>query len=140
MRACLQWPVSRAAAAVLFLFAGCSLFRLTPQQQAAQVEPVLTAAGFRTFPADTPEKVAHLQKLPPLKLTPRPHNGQTQYAYADPYSCTCLYVGDEQAFQRYQQLALEQNIAREQREAAMRNDDAATQMQADFWGPFGPWF
>lgn len=126
--------------AVLLVLAGCSLFRVTPQQQAAQVEPVLAAAGFRILPADTPEKVAHLQKLPPLKLTPRQHNGQIQYAYADPYSCTCLYVGDEQAFQTYQRLALEQNIANEQREAAMLNEDAATQMQMDFWGPFGPWF
>ena len=140
MRALLQWSASKTATAVLLLLAGCSLFRVTPQQQAAQVEPVLAAAGFRILPADTPEKLAHLQKLPPLKLTPRQHNGQIQYAYADPYSCTCLYVGDEQAYQKYQRLALEQNIAHEQQEAAMLNEDAATQMQADFWGPFGPVF
>ena len=140
MRARPQWSVPRTAALVILVLTGCSLFRLTPQQQAAQVEPVLAAAGFRILPADTPEKLAHLQKLPPLKLTPRQHNGQIQYAYADPYSCTCLYVGDEKAFQKYQQLALEQKIADEQRQAAMMNEDAATQMQADFWGPFGPWF
>jgi len=140
MRAFLQWSAYQTATALLLLLAGCSLFRVTPQQQAAQVEPVLAAAGFRILPADTPEKLAHLQKLPPLKLTPRQHNGQIQYAYADPYSCTCLYVGDEQAYQKYQRLALEQNIAHEQQEAAMLNEDAATQMQADFWGPFGPVF
>jgi len=140
MRVLSQSSASRPVAAALLLLAGCSLFRVTPQQQAAQVEPVLAAAGFRILPADTPEKLAHLRKLPPLKLTPRQHDGQLHYAYADPYSCTCLYVGDEPAFQRYQRLALEQKIADEQREAAMMNEDAASQIQADFWGPFGPSF
>lgn len=133
--------ISRATVSVaILLCAGCSLFRLSPQQQADQTEPVLAAAGFRMLPADTPEKLAHLKKLPPLKLTPRDHNGQVRYAYADPYSCTCLYVGDEQAFQQYQRMALEKHIAEEQRQAAMMNEDAAAQMQMDFWGPFGPWF
>ena len=127
-------------AAAIGLLAGCSLFRLSPQQQAAQVEPILAAAGFQMLPADTPEKLAHLQKLPALKLTPRQHKGQLQYAYADPYSCNCLYVGDEAAYQQYQRLAIQKNIADEQREAAMMNQDAATEMQMDFWGPFGPGF
>lgn len=141
MRALAHWSPSRTAAtAAILLLAGCSLFRLSPQEQAAEVEPLLAAAGFRMLPADTPQKVAHLQKLPPLKLTPRLHNGQVRYAYADPYSCTCMYVGDEQAFQQYQRLALEKNIADEQRAAAMMNEDAAAEMQMDFWGPFGPWF
>jgi hypothetical protein len=128
------------AVAATVLLAGCSLFRLSPQQQAAQVEPVLAAAGFRMLPADTPEKLAHLQKLPPLKLTPRMHKGQVRYAYADPYACQCLYVGDEQAYQQYQRLAIEQNIAAEQQQAALMNQDTAAEMEMDFWGPFGPWF
>jgi hypothetical protein len=129
-----------AAALVVLTAAGCSLFRLSPQEEAAQVEPLLAAAGFRALPADTSEKLAHLQKLPPLKLTPRMHKGQLRYGYADPYSCNCLYVGDQQAYQEYQRLALQKNIADEQREAAMMNQDAAAEMQMDFWGPFGPWF
>lgn len=133
-------PLTSCAVAATVLLAGCSLFRLSPQQQAAQVEPVLAAAGFRMLPADTPEKLAHLQKLPPLKLTPRMHKGQVRYAYADPYTCQCLYVGDEQAYQQYQRLAIEQNIAAEQQQAAMMNQDTAAEMQMDFWGPFGPWF
>jgi len=133
--------LSRAiVTAAIFFCAGCSLFQLSPQQQADQTEPLLAAAGFRMLPADTPEKVAHLKKLPPLKLTPRQHNGQVRYAYADPYSCLCLYVGDEQAFQAYQRMALEKHIADEQRQAAMMNEDVAAQMQMDFWGPFGPYF
>ena len=129
------------AAGALVLVAGCSLFRLSPQQQAAQVEPILAAAGFRMLPADTPEKAQHLQTLPPLKLTPRKRKGQLQYAYADPYSCHCLYVGDEQAYQQYQRLSLEKNLADEERQAAMLNQDAAAEMDAvDFWGPFGTAF
>ena len=136
------WLTRRAlAAATLLLLAGCSLFRLSPQQRAAQVEPMLAAAGFRMLPADTPEKAEHLQKLPPLKLTPRKHKGQVQYAYADPYSCHCLYVGDEQAYQQYQRLSLEKNLADEERQAAMMNQAAAAEMDSvDFWGPFGTGF
>jgi hypothetical protein len=130
-----------AAAVTLLLLTGCSLLRLSPPQRAAQVEPVLAAAGFRRLPADTPEKVAHLQKLPPLKLTPRKHKGQLQYAYADPYACHCLYVGDEQAYQQYQRLSLEKNLADEERQAAMANQAAAAEMDSvDFWGPFGTGF
>ena len=136
-----MWFARRGVAATLLLLAGCSLFRLSPQQRAAQVEPLLAAAGFRMLPADTPEKVAHLQKLTPLKLTPRKHQGQLQYAYADPYACHCLYVGDEAAYRQYQRLALEKKVADEERQAAMMDQAAAAEMDAvDFWGPFGTGF
>ncbi|HVO23267.1 MAG TPA: hypothetical protein VMW56_06525 [Candidatus Margulisiibacteriota bacterium] len=136
-----NWFTRHGSAAGFLLLAGCSLFRLSPQQRAAQVEPMLAAAGFRMLAADTPEKAAHLHKLPPLKLTPRKHNGQVQYAYADPFACHCLYVGNEQAYQQYQRLALDNKIADEERQAAMMNQTAATEMDAvDFWGPFAPAF
>jgi len=38
-------------------------------------EHVLAAAGFHMLLADTPERVAELQSLPPRKLMSRPDNG-----------------------------------------------------------------
>jgi hypothetical protein len=34
--------------------------------------------------------------------------------YADPEVCTCLYVGDERQYQKYQELRIQKGIAEEQ--------------------------
>src|SRR5262249_22026606 len=82
-----------------------------------------------------PKRQAHLQTLTPLKLVPhtRSSDGKLLYVYADPKGCQCLYVGDEAAYQRYRQLALQQKIAQEQMVAAQMNADAA--MDWGLWAP-----
>src|SRR5271167_963006 len=40
----------------------------TPQEQAADIDPMLQAAGFSALPATTPAQEARLQALPTLKL------------------------------------------------------------------------
>jgi hypothetical protein len=135
----LQAGVALVSAAVLL--AGCSLFHESPKEQAEQVEPLLSAAGFRMKLADTPEKMDHLKTLPALKLVPHQKDGKTFYGYADPYACKCLYVGDQAAYQAYQKLAVQKQIATEQRQAAMMNEDAASDWaMGGFWGPFGPFY
>lgn len=37
----------------------------TPQQKIAGKEDILTAAGFKFLPANTPQRVASLRQLPP---------------------------------------------------------------------------
>ena len=71
---------------------GCAAIRT---HQTAETEQVLAAAGFQVKPADTPEKLAHLQTLTPRKVVRYTRDGQLQYAYADPDTCKCVYVGDE---------------------------------------------
>ena len=44
-----------------------------------------------------------------------------------------MYYGNEQAYQNYRRLAIEQNIANEQYMAARMNEDAAMD-----WGAWGP--
>lgn len=85
-------------------------------------------------PADTPEKLAHLQTLTPRKVVRYTRDGQPQYVYADPETCKCLYVGDEQRYQKYQELSLQKQIADEQMSAAQTNWDASMN-----WGASGPW-
>jgi hypothetical protein len=122
-----------------FALAGCAWLQ---NMEADDTEQVLSAAGFQMKPADTPEKLAHLQTLTQRKLVPHERDGRLYYVYADANHCKCLYVGTEQAYQRYQKFALEKQIANEQREAAQMNMDAA--MDWNMWGPwgtggFGPW-
>src|SRR5436190_15192502 len=111
MRRSAEWWMHIAVPVAFIVFAGCSLFRLSPQEKADRLEPLLIAAGFRVLSADTPAKLAHLQTLPSLTLTPRPHHGTPWYVYADPYVCQCMLVGDAHAYQDYQRLAVEKRIA-----------------------------
>ena len=61
-------------------------------------------------------------------------DGQLQYAYADPETCKCLYVGDEQRYQKFQELSLQKKIADERMSAAHANWEASM----NYWGVWGP--
>jgi hypothetical protein len=93
-------------------------------------EDMLSAAGFRMVPANTPERQQHLNSLPADKITPVVRDGITYYTFPDPKQ-NVLYVGQEPQYQKYQNLRLQQQMAQEQMEAAQMNDQA--------WGAWGPW-
>jgi hypothetical protein len=118
--------------------AGCSLLgRQTLQQHARYVEGMLSAAGFHTIPADTPEKLAHLKKLPSMKVNYYANKeGKLRYWFADPDYCQCLLLGDEGAYQKYENLRLQARIAQQQRETAEENYEASQQMQMNMMDPF----
>jgi Tfp pilus assembly PilM family ATPase len=119
------------ALALAVLVAGCAAIR---KEEAQSTESVLAAAGFRMKPADTPERLANLQAMRPRKIVPREKDGHVVYAYADPTGCRCLYVGDEAAYQRFQQLSIQKQLAQENMMAAQMNKDAA--LNWGLWGPF----
>ena len=75
--------------------------------------------------------------LTPRTLVTHPQGSDLRYVYADPEGCNCVYIGDEQAYQQYQKLAVEQRIADEARLTAQMNQDAA--MNWGMWGPY-PWW
>jgi hypothetical protein len=110
---------------------GCAAVRA---RRAADTEQVLAASGFQMKPADTPETLAHLLTLTPRKAVQYTRDGWPQFVYADPDTCKCLYVGDEQSYQKYQELSLQKQIADEQLAAAQANRDASMN-----WGIWGPW-
>jgi hypothetical protein len=105
--------------------AGCAAIQ---RSEAKDKEQLLVAAGFQAKPADTPEKVANLKTMPPRKLVSQAKDGKFVYSYADPDYCQCLYVGGPTEYSAYQRLAVQKEIAEEQREAAMD------------WGMWGPWW
>jgi hypothetical protein len=62
----------------------------------------LVGAGFQIEPADTLTSLQPADALPPLTVVPRTKDGHVVYAYADPYRCQCVYLGDEYAYRWYQ--------------------------------------
>lgn len=63
----------------------------------------LVAAGFVQRKADSPERIAALQSLPPHQFVVRNSNGSVKYLYADPIACDCIYVGGQRAYNQYRQ-------------------------------------
>jgi hypothetical protein len=103
---------------------GCAAIQ---RSEARDKEQLLAAAGFQAKPADTPEKLANLKTMPPRQLVSQVKDGNFVYSYADPDYCQCLYVGGPKEYSAYQHLAVEKEIAQEEREAAM---------DWDMWGPW----
>jgi len=98
-------------------------------------EDQLAAAGFLMKPANTPQRQQMLSHLPPHVFLIRASGNATHYVYADPLVCDCLYVGTQQAYDRYRSNQLAQHLASEQQLAALTYDDAAWSWNA--WGPWG---
>jgi hypothetical protein len=121
-----------ATLACLLVLAGCE----SPQERVTQREDRLAAAGFTARPANTPQRQAMLNTLPPHRFLQRVHGDTVTYVYADPLVCDCLYVGTQQAYDHYRLLMQQQKIADEQELAAEQYNDAAWDWGA--WGPWGP--
>ena len=100
-----------------------------------QKEDLLLASGFTIRPATTPQREALLHKLPAHHFVQRTKNGKAVFLYADPLVCDCLYVGTQQAYDRYRSNQLAQHLASEQQLAALTYDNAAWSWNA--WGPWG---
>lgn len=86
----------------------------TTAQIIGSKEDTLAAAGFILLPANTPQRLAELHKLPPNKFVTKIKGQTVQYAYADPVVCNCLYVGTQKAYGAYRQDVLARKIADEQ--------------------------
>ena len=108
----------------LLTLSGCASVR---EKEAADTGRLLTAAGFQQRLADSPERLAYLRTMPPLKLVARNKDAQVIYTFADPERCRCLYVGGAKEYAAYQQLAAQHEVRREV--------DAASEP----WGPWGSW-
>lgn len=130
-------PNTRAAArwllaALAIALAGCAAVQ---KRQAVQVQQMLAAAGFERKLADTPERLATLQRVvPQRKVFSIAATEGPRYVYADAEYCYCAYYGDQRAYARYQRMVIQQRLADEQDMAAQMGGDAAMS-----WGPWSPW-
>ena len=68
-----NWWIALVVVAVVSLtLAGCAALQ---KNNVTGVEGLLTRAGFRQMPADTPQKLAHLKSLPQNKIIRRTRHG-----------------------------------------------------------------
>ncbi|MPR13413.1 hypothetical protein [Microvirga tunisiensis] len=116
--------------AISLVLAACQ----TPQQAVQQKEDLLAASGFTLQPANSPKRIAAMNKLPPNKFVQQTSGGTVVYVYADPAGCQCVYFGNQTAWSNYRGAVFEKRLANEQQMTAMMNQDAF-----DF-GPWGPGF
>lgn len=116
-------------AVLIAMLSGCAT-KETPQQRAQRIEPMLAAAGFRAHPADSPAKLQNLQAMTPLKVRSTAKNGRVHYWFADPVSCRCLYTGDQNAYEHYQQPRQQQ---KQEAETEERTEDEEIDLEP--WGP-----
>jgi hypothetical protein len=115
-----------AMAGALFL-TGCA------GMGSANTTSLLTAAGFRARTPQTPKQQQMYAALPPYQVQRATVAGKgVFYVYKDE-KAGVAYVGREQEYQRYQQLAIQQQIAQNQIMAAEMEQQAAL----DWYGGFG---
>lgn len=78
-------------------------------------------------PADVPERIRDLERMPPPKLVARRQDANVTYTFADPYNCRCLYVGGAKEYSAYQRLAREKRAEEERLHVGVPADG--------LWGP-----
>ena len=83
---------------------------------------LLKAAGFRTHTA-AGGNVAYLYTLPAKKVVLNKYQDKPVYLVCtDPDSKQC-FLGDKAAYERYQQMAIQQSISEDQRNVMEERDD-----------------
>jgi hypothetical protein len=112
--------------ALLALMVGCA----TTNNNA----DLLSAAGFKRMPADTPKKQELLSTLTPGKLTLITWQGKQFYVQPDVPN-NLAFVGTPAEYQTYQQLRLARQLSNDNLMAAQMNQTAMMG-----WGPWGPGF
>ena len=114
----------------------------TPEQQAEQLEPMLSAAGFRILQADTPEHQQQLQSLVPLQVNYYiGKTGKMHYYMADPNYCKCMYIGSEHAYQQYEKIKLNEQFEEQEGEISRQNLEErqmeVMDLQEEMFNPYG---
>jgi hypothetical protein len=94
---------------------------------------LLTAAGFRAHTPQTPKQQQIYAALPAYHVERATVNGHVFYVYKDE-KAGVAYVGREQEYQRYHELAVQQQIAQNYYMAAEMDRAAAY----GWYGAYGP--
>jgi len=134
--------VTAAITSVVLLAQMYLAARSYAQQSMGQL---LISSGFNPTAATTPEMVKRLMSFPPNQFQLRQKNGRPYYVYADPSGCTCAYVGNVAAMNKYRASygALPPDTlsaggftkAEQDLITSMDNDDAGAQFNNDVFGP-----
>jgi hypothetical protein len=105
------------AAAFVAFGSGCSTTSTTRNS-----ENMLSAAGFKAIPANTPQREEHLRSLPADSLTVANLNGHNYFIFPDPAE-NVLFVGQQPQYQQYQRMRLDNQMALAQVNTISVDDD-----------------
>ena len=123
--------ITFAAGATALFVAACS------EMASSNTTSLLSAAGFRVRTPETPKQKEIYAALPAYKVERATVKGKTFYVFKDEKGGVA-YVGHEPEYQRYHQLAAQQQIAEEQSRADLMEGDVAMRWQRAF-GPEIVW-
>jgi len=118
-------PLALAAA----LLTGCAAIQ---QAEKNSTEQLLSAAGFKVLPADTPQKQAKLAELTPNKIARQIRGNNVYYLFPDDQN-QFVMVGDQAAYSKYQNLVVQQQISDQNMMAAQM------ETMPGMWGGWGYW-
>ena len=121
------------SAAIGFLLAGCATGPTNGSTATSQSD-LLRQSGFKLH-SDQDAHVAYIQTLPAKKVVLNKYQEKPVYMVCtDPAAKTC-FVGDQAAYDRYQQLAIQQSISEDRYKVQeQRWDPEAIQMWVDSQG------
>lgn len=106
----------------------------TQAWRVTQSEEDLAAAGFSMRGSIPPECQQAPLSLRPHHMALCMHGDRVLYAYADPMVCKCLYVGSQQAYDRFELYQEHRRMAQLVSARAQDYSGAAWN-----WGTWGPW-
>jgi hypothetical protein len=132
------WITAAGLIILSLVLVGCATMQAEQAQQTKTAEELLSAAGFKQIVPATPKLKARLQAMPQKQIFMASRGSKLFYVYADAAGCGCLYAGNQQQYQAYQQLAAQYRLAAMQYQAAQMNEAAA--MDWGEWGEAGPWY
>ena len=126
---------TRSILALVLLLPLTALLTNCASSGASYKEPMLSAAGFKVKTPETAQQIALYNQLPAYELQRGTHEGKTFYAYKDEKQGVA-YVGNEEQYQKYQQIATQRRIANDQRQAAEMNRNLAY----GWYGAYRPYY
>ena len=115
---------------LVIVLSGCAAIE---QANRANTERILSAAGFQPTPANTEARQKSLAALTPYKIERKLRNSEFYYLYAVPDQ-NLVYIGNQAAYGKYQELLIQQEIANANLSAAQINLSAADQ-----WNDWACW-
>ena len=94
--------------------AGCATGPSSSPAAGKTQDDLLKQAGFITQAANSPQRLAYIHTLPAKKVVLSQYQEKPLYLVCtDPEAKQC-FLGDEAAYRRYQQLAIQQSISDDQ--------------------------
>jgi hypothetical protein len=114
--------------------AGCATGPYSGSAAISQAD-LLREAGFRVHTAENPQKLAYIHTLPAKKVVLNRYQEKPLYLVCTETASKQCYLGDEAAYQRYKQLAIQKSISEDEiKVQEERSDPEALQMWVNSQG------